>query len=36
MTRQEIFTKAYRGLKNQGFKQSVDSEGNCLFQRNLF
>lgn len=31
MTRQEIFNKAYRGLKNQGFKQSVNSKGNCLY-----
>ena len=32
MTNQEIFNKAYIGLASQGFEQSTDEDGTCLYR----
>lgn len=32
MNRQEIFDKAWNGLKAQGFRRSADEHGSCLYR----
>lgn len=29
--RQDVFNKAYRGLRAQGFRQSINSDGKCRY-----
>jgi hypothetical protein len=32
MNAQEVFNKSYLGLKSQGFRQSVNEEGKCVYR----